>query len=185
MTNPRKAAMEAMKKLVLGDQYGDDEILLNHNTHWANELLDAYRRANQRIQKAKEPAQKLNLAFGFAFQIECYDTWMNDHESGYVDVHGGGKMVKSLAGYFRRLLKKNTRKQLRLDDGYSYDGIFAFLDRFKANIEGVDTYGESDFQFNLEQVPCRRQCNSVALFFARTCVLNSPSNLYRYEKDVY
>lgn len=72
---------------------------------------------------------------------------MYDFEVGFIDEDGGAKMVKSLAGNFKRLFIKHSAEELALLDGYSFNGMKAFLEDFKKKIEAVDTYDESNYQF--------------------------------------
>lgn len=147
VTKSRKDAMEIMGKLVLQEDYG--EIMHCFTTRFSYQVVDAYDDAQRLIQKEKDPAQKLNLLFAFTFQLDAYDWWMNDHEVGYIEEYGGGKMVKSIAGYFKRILKKHSAKDLGLDDGYSYEGMMAFLEQFKEKLKSVDSLGPGpSFKFN-------------------------------------
>lgn len=118
------------------------------NTSFSYEVVGAYQGEFSKIlKKEKSPARKFNLLLAFTYCLLENDVWMHDFEVGFVTQFGGGAMITGLAGHWRRLLK-NSAKDLGLDDGYSYEGAKTFLQNFKKEVEGIETYNEPSYKFN-------------------------------------
>ena len=91
--------------------------------------------------KAKGPAAKFDLLFGYTFFLKEYDVWMHDNEGGMED------MVKNLASMWKRLLKNDDEK-LGIDAEYTRPGIIQLLQDFKREIES--SYSEPPFKFKFQ-----------------------------------
>lgn len=148
ITTPRKTAIEEMSQLLLGEQHGDPMKMFDTSFSWS--VHGAYGELQKLLRKKKQPSEKINYLFAFNFLIDQYDHWLVDYEVGFIDEDGGGKMIKSLAGHFKRLLGRHSAEELALDDGWSYEGVVAFLEDFKKKIETVDTGDESKYKFNFK-----------------------------------
>lgn len=148
MPKARDDACNDMEKLVLGQQYGASMVMFD--TRFSYEILQHFETFKLMFKKLKKPASKLDLLFGFTWQLFQYDVWMHDNEIGFVEEFGGGKMVKALASFWKRLLKNHSAEELGLDDGFSYDGVICLLEDFKREIEYVETCDETPFKFSFQ-----------------------------------
>jgi hypothetical protein len=142
ITEERNQAMMAMDKLVLGDQYGQK--LLMFRMSFSYHVLDAFETFKRQYQRTKDPAKKLNLLLGFTNAIGSHDYWMHKHESEWE----GGKMVDSLAGMWKKLLKLSP-EQLGIDAEFTLPGLHSFLQQTKTLFESVDTEDPTMY-FNYE-----------------------------------
>mmetsp|Transcript_33500 Transcript_33500/g.52734 ORF Transcript_33500/g.52734 Transcript_33500/m.52734 type:complete len:233 (-) Transcript_33500:271-969(-) len=145
MPEKRVKALEAMEKLVVGDQYGDSFMMFN--TSFSYEVIHAFGQFKKRLQKGKTWADKFDLLFGFTMAIDKYDVWMNDHEMGWRQ-EGGDAMLRFLASKWKAALKQGDA-ELGIDSDFTRPGVIAMLEQFKKNLRRPEDYqGDGGMKFN-------------------------------------
>ena len=128
ITKNRDKQLEAMGKLVLGDQYGDS--FMWFNTSFSYDVLDSWQFLKMRISRMK-PAQKFDILLAYTHTLQEHSTWMHDNEGGM------GVLVQGLATAWRNLLKKSDAA-IGWDVEYTKPGTLELLGQFKREVESMD-----------------------------------------------
>jgi len=139
VTKNREKQLNAMRKLVLGDQAND--WLLTFNTAFSYHIRDSLHTLRRKLTRAKTPAAKFDILFAYTHQVKEHNIWMHDNE-GDMDT-----FTKGLAIIWKRLLK-NSDKDLGIDSEYTKPGIMAMLEKFREQAESPDAgYGNMKFAY--------------------------------------
>jgi hypothetical protein len=128
ITKNREAQIEAMERLVLGDQY--DSPFMAFSTRYSYHVLDTWGTVKSRLSRMS-PDKKFDALFAYTSTLLDYDVWMHDNEGDM------GTLVKGLAAVWRNLLKKND-EEIGWDLEYTKPGVYALLGQFQERVEGMD-----------------------------------------------
>jgi len=129
ITKGREKDLEAMEKLILGDQY-DDSVQM-FNTRFSYDVMQSWDFVSEKYSKLKKPARKFDLLFAYTFQLKSHDYWMHDNEGG-MEV-----LTEELAEAWKDLLK-NSDEALEIDVNYTKPAIGEMLGQFKEKVESVE-----------------------------------------------
>jgi hypothetical protein len=141
INDSRADQLDAMRKLVLGDQA--DEGFMMFNTSFSWQIMDhVFPRFKQLYQKTTSKAKKFDMLFAFTFQLFQYDVWCHDNEDSM------NPLTSGLAKMWKALLK-GSNEELGIDAKYTRPGIMALLEDFKKLILEVgDCQHEPKMKFN-------------------------------------
>jgi len=139
VTKNREKQLNAMRKLVLGDQA--NEYCLFFNTSFSYHIRDSLKTLRGKLTRAKTPSAKFDILFAYTHQVKEHNVWMHDNE-GDMDTY-----TKGLATIWKRLLK-NSDKDLGIDTEHTKPGIMAMLEKFREQAESPDAgYGNMKFAY--------------------------------------
>jgi len=128
----RDKELDAMKKLVLGDENSSRYMMFN--TSFSYTVMDSWYTMRNYLSNAKIPARKFDRLFAYTYWLKEYDFWMHDNEGG-MEV-----LTKGLASAWKRLLKYSDQ-DLGIDAYYTRPGIVELLEQFRSAVESIDMYG--------------------------------------------
>jgi len=76
---------------------------------------------------------KFDKLLGYTHNINEYDVWMHDHETGW----DGHRYVAALARLWKEVLQKSDA-QLRIDSEFTRPAVLYMLQKFKEKVEDID-----------------------------------------------
>lgn len=139
ITKNRERQLEAIGRLVLKDQYGDDFMMFS--TSYSYDVSDAWQTVKNRLKRKMKPSQKFDILLAFTDTIKDHSTWMHDNEGDM------GVVVRGLATVWRNLLKKSDHA-IGWDVEYTKPGTLELLAQFKHKVESFEDYiGLGKFKF--------------------------------------
>jgi hypothetical protein len=112
LTERRYTYLEKMKKLILGDQYGDSVLMFN--TSFSYEILEIVPKEIKRIKRHRTPSEKLDHLYGLTSALLDADVWTDDHE----DCEGVQKIFVSISKFWKLLLGKSN-EELEIDPEFT------------------------------------------------------------------
>eukprot|EP00978_Attheya_sp_CCMP212_P023935 scaffold74307_cov51-Attheya_sp.AAC.4 len=141
VTTKRGKTIEAMQKLILRDQFGDEMMMFS--TSYSYQVVGAFENDFKKYYRnRKSTPDKFDALLGFTFTLHQYDVWCHDNEGDF----GGDTMIASLARMWKTLLQK-TDDQLGIDSEYTRPGVTCFLEKFKETVESAYTEPPLKFKF--------------------------------------
>mmetsp|Transcript_43362 Transcript_43362/g.48803 ORF Transcript_43362/g.48803 Transcript_43362/m.48803 type:complete len:216 (+) Transcript_43362:110-757(+) len=140
ITKNRDEQLDAMRKIILGDQ-ADDSMLM-FNTSFSYKVLDSWDHVKLRILPRQSASKKLDILIAYTYNLQDFDTWMHDNEGGM------GDLVSELGSVWKKLLKNSSDTELDWDINYTKPGVLELLKQFKDKIDALDTcYDMGEFKY--------------------------------------
>lgn len=107
MTTRRESYFEKMEKIILGNQFGRNVIMLD--TSFSYHILIVFPK-QIRLASKKNLREKFDYLFALTKKLMEYDLWINDHE----ETDEIRKMLKGLASAWKKILS-NSDEELCID----------------------------------------------------------------------
>jgi hypothetical protein len=128
ITQRREEALEKMGKAVLGAQYGDSFMMFT--TSFSYEILENIPKQIEKIKRKKDPSEKFDLLFALTYNLDQYDTWLNDYE----DSAAVKSLITKLGNTWKKLLAMSD-EELKIDPEFTRPGVMKFLENFAETVE--------------------------------------------------
>jgi hypothetical protein len=129
LTTRRKNFIEKLKKVLLGEQVHNSNIMFGPNFLW--EIFALYDLFHHNFMHANDLAYKFDLLFAFTYIISQYNYWMNDYERN----GKGNNFLPSLSMKWRNILSNRSKTLgIHAKDPYTHSGMLAFLESFKLKL---------------------------------------------------
>lgn len=128
ITQRREEALKKMGKVILGEQYGDS--IMMFTTSFSYRILENIPKEIEKIKRRKDASEKFDLLFALTYNLDRYDSWLNDYE----DSAAVKSLITKLGNTWKKLLAMSD-DELKIDPEFTRPGVMKFLENFAETVE--------------------------------------------------